>query len=381
MLPGGIVVQVLIVDDSAVSREAFAQIFSSDPSIKVMEKISRGSDATEYLQRRKKLKQSLPDVIIMDIIMPGMDGFETTREIMGTIPVPIIITSSTLDKNTAEKTFLAMNAGAVAVVQKPPSPIHPEYQKKRIELIRLVTTMSSVPVIRRWIRSHSTISTSTTAPSQQPKNIVAENREAMYIEDHRELRIVAIGASTGGPSVIQTILAGLPNPFPVPILIVQHISSGFVSAMAEWMSNITHYPVSVAIDGEHPLSGHAYLAPDDRHLIVSKEGQITLVDEPSINGQKPSVGRLFSSIAQHYGRTAIGILLTGMGQDGSRELKLMRDSGALTIAQDRDSSVVYGMPGMAEKLYAADYFLPPTEIVTLLRSVGMRSDSKKRNEL
>ena len=153
-----------------------------------------------------------------------------------------------LDKNTAEKTFLAMNAGAVAVVQKPPSPIHPEYQKKRIELIRLVTTMSSVPVIRRWIRSYSTISTSTTAPSQQPKNIVAENREAMYIEDHRELRIVAIGASTGGPSVIQTILAGLPNPFPVPIIIVQHISSGFISAMAEWMSNITHYPVSVAID-------------------------------------------------------------------------------------------------------------------------------------
>jgi two-component system chemotaxis response regulator CheB len=368
------VIQVLIVDDSAVSRESFAQILSSDPSIKIMGKFPQGSAAIEFIQQRKKLDQSLPHVIIMDILMPHMDGFETTREIMGTTPIPIIITSSTLDRDTAEKTFLAMSVGAVAVVQKPPSPIHPEYKKKQSELIRLVIAMSSVPVIRRWIRSSSLTAPSTTTPRHSAKNIAADNKDTIYGNSRRDIRIVAIGASTGGPSVIQAILAGLPNPFPVPILIVQHISSGFVTAMAEWMSNITLYPVSVAENGEYPLSGHAYLAPDDRHMVVSQEGQIALVDELSINGQKPSVGKLFSSIAQHYGKTAIGILLTGMGQDGSAELKAMRDSGSLTIAQDKESSVVYGMPGMAEKLDAADYFLPPGEIVRLLRSICIRSD-------
>ncbi len=311
-----------------------------------------GEEALVFLANLKKSGRPLPNVIVMDIVMPGMDGFETTRRVMETTPVPIVIASSGLDVDTAEKTFQALSAGAVAVVQKVLGVMHPEYGKKSAELRQLVESMASIPVIRRWNRTPALVRT---PPTLSPSACVEPTLP-------RNLRLVAIGASTGGPAAIQAILQGLPPDFPLPILIVQHIASGFVQAMSEWMSRATN-------------PGHVYLAPDDFHMVISPDMRIRLVNEPTLNSQKPSVSRLFESVAVNVGCGAIGIILTGMGQDGAAELKMMRNFGALTIAQDRESSVVYGMPGMAEKMDAVDYFMAPADIAILLDDLVKRGES------
>ncbi len=355
-------ITVLIVDDSAVARQSIAHILSHSTRLEIVGTVGSGEEALGFLAGLKKSGKPLPNVIIIDIVMPGMDGFETTRRVMETTPLPIIIASSGLDIDTAEKTFQALNAGAVAVVQKVLGVMHPEYQKKSAELRRLVESMASVPVIRRWNRPPAPIR----KPPVLAPSVCVEPALA------RNLRLVAIGASTGGPAAIQAILEGLTPNFSLPILIVQHISSGFVDAMAEWMSRAANLPVSIPEQGEKPLPGHVYLAPDDFHMVISSDMRIRLINEPTTNSQKPSVSRLFESVAVNVGCGAVGILLTGMGQDGAAELKKMRNSGALTIAQDRESSVVYGMPGTAENMDAADYFMAPADIAILLNNLAKR---------
>jgi two-component system chemotaxis response regulator CheB len=159
------------------------------------------------------------------------------------------------------------------------------------------------------------------------------------------IRVVAIGASTGGPLVLQTILSGLPQDLPIPVLLVQHMAPGFVQGFAEWLAQSSGFPVHIPTDGEYPLPGHAYVAPDGVHMGVGTAGCIILREDEPENGLRPSVSYLFRGVAQVFGRQAVGVLLTGMGKDGAEELKLMKDGGAVTIAQDKKSSVVHGMPG------------------------------------
>jgi two-component system chemotaxis response regulator CheB len=189
--------------------------------------------------------------------------------------------------------------------------------------------------------------------------------------------MVAIGASTGGPPVVSQILSGLSPTFAAPILLVQHIAAGFTVGLVEWLAAASRLPVHVARAGETPLPGHVYVAPDDLHLRVGQRGELqTTRDEPQ-NGLRPSVGVLFRSVAEHFGRRAIGVLLTGMGRDGAEELKLMADQGALTVAQDEESSVVFGMPGEAVRLGAARVVLPPSKIADLLTTAVRRGASKE----
>jgi two-component system, chemotaxis family, protein-glutamate methylesterase/glutaminase len=189
------------------------------------------------------------------------------------------------------------------------------------------------------------------------------------IRKESEIRLVAIGASTGGPPVLQKILSGLPKNFPVPILIVQHISHGFVEGFVEWLQMTTTFPLHIASHGEYPLPGHGYIAPDDFHMGIESGPKIVLSNDGLENGLRPSVAYLFRSVAHVIGSGSVGILLTGMGRDGADELKLMKENGAVTIAQDKESSVVHGMPGEAIKIGGASYIFSPENITTALTSL------------
>jgi two-component system chemotaxis response regulator CheB len=338
-------IRVLIVDDSTVSRDLLTYLLASDPGIEVVAQARSGAEAVAALDANK------PDVVTMDIHMPGMDGFETTRQIMETQPLPIVIVSASFDASDVAKTFRAMEAGAVAAVEKPRGPGDPAHAEMARKLIDTVKAMSEVRVIRRWSRHR--VETSRAEPPAAPRI-------------GGQIRLVAIGASTGGPPVLQTVLSGLPKPCPVPIIIVQHISAGFVQGLADWLTTTTGMTARIAQHSELALPGVAYLAPDGCQMSVTREALMMCGPEPAEHGLRPSASFLFRSVAYHFGASAAGVLLTGMGCDGAEDLKRMRDTGAVTFAQDKESSVVHGMPGEAIRLDAATHVGNPERIAALL---------------
>jgi two-component system chemotaxis response regulator CheB len=341
------VIKVLIVEDSPVAREFLTYVLTSDSAIQVVGTASNGVEALKALEKTR------PDVITMDIHMPMMDGFEATRRIMETVPTPIVIVSGSTGAGEVSGTFSAIEAGALAVVRRPPGIKHEEFETGSRELIQTVKLMSEVKVVKRFSRA-SRVRTAGPLPI------------APQVKANGKIQAVAIGASTGGPPVLKDILSGLPQGFPVPVLIVQHIAKGFAKGFTEWLSSASRFPLSVASHGERAAPGHGYVAPDGLHMGLESGPTIALSDHAPENHLRPSVSYLFRSVAQVLGPAAVGVLLTGMGRDGAEELKAMKDKGAITIAQDEESSVVHGMPGEAIKLGAATYVLPPEEITAML---------------
>jgi two-component system chemotaxis response regulator CheB len=248
---------------------------------------------------------------------------------------------------------------------------HPAHQKTAAELVRTVKLMSEVKVIRRWPRSRPIEIATDTSPSTEFRRQSSQT----------QIRLVAVGASTGGPPVLQAILAALPRDFSVPVLLVQHIASGFTQGFADWLAQSSSLPVHVPVHGQPVLPGHVYVAPDGFHMAVGPQGQVHLnTDEPE-NGLRPSVSHLFRSVARSYGPRAVGVLLTGMGKDGAWELKLMKEQGAVTIAQDRDTSVVHGMPGEAIRIGGATYVLPAEKIRAALTSLVSGNGHGRKPEI
>lgn len=343
-------IKVLVVEDSPVVREFLVHILNSDPKIQVIDTASDGEEALKVVEEKK------PDVITMDINMPRMDGYETTRRIMELHPTPIVIVSGNWDTKEVATAFRAIEAGALTGVQRPTGIGHPEHAATVKELLETVKLMSEVKVVRRWSRLQR----------QRPGPSILPSAEFEFKPMSSEVRLVAMGASTGGPNVLQKILSGLPKNFLSPLLIVQHMATGFVQGFVEWISQTSGFPVRIAIHGELALPGHAYVAPDGLHMGIGPGNRIALSHGEPENGLRPSVSYLFRSVMKTYGKQAIGILLTGMGRDGAEELKLMKDSGALTIAQDKKSSVVHGMPGEAIGLGGATYVLPADRIAAAL---------------
>jgi two-component system chemotaxis response regulator CheB len=341
-------IKVLIVEDSQVVRDLLAFILSSDPAIQVIGTARDGAEAVRAVREKK------PDIVTMDIIMPNMDGFEATRMIMETTPTPIVIVSASRDPREVEKTFLAMEAGALAAIAKPVGVAHPNYKKLRKELIQTVKLMSEVKVIKRLPQG-----------GKRPV-FYGGSAAGMTAPVTPYLKVVAIGASTGGPLAIQAILSRLPKDFPAPLLIVQHIAAGFVLGFADWLGNSSRLQIKIAAHGEYLLPGCVYIAPDDLQMGVDGGGRIILSSGEPENGLRPSVSSLFRSVSEVFGKDAIGVLLTGMGKDGAQELKRMKERGAVTIAQDRESSIVYGMPGEAVAINAAAYVLSPAGIAEFL---------------
>jgi two-component system chemotaxis response regulator CheB len=341
-------IKVLIVDDSAVSRGLLARVLTSDPSIEIIANACDGAEALALLAEKK------PDVVTMDIHMPGMDGFEVTRQIMETQPLPIVIVSASFNPDDVAKTFRAMEAGAVAAVEKPRGPGDPAHAEMARKLIDAVKAMSEVRVVRRWSR----------------KRVEAARAEpAVALRAGGEVRLVAIGASTGGPPVLQTVLTGLPKPCPAPVVIVQHISAGFVQGLADWLTATTGMTVRLARHGDVAQAGFAYLAPDGCQMGITRDFRIMCGQEQAEHGLRPSASFLFRAVARHFGAHAVGVLLTGMGCDGAEDLKGMRDAGAVTLVQDKESSVVHGMPGEAIRLDAATHVGNPERIAAMLHAL------------
>lgn len=340
-------INVLVVEDSPVIRAFLIHLLESDPQIHVIGAVSDGQAAIDFVKGKK------PDVVLMDIHMPGMDGFEATRRIMEAQAVPIVICSATANIKDVVVSFKAMEAGAIACIEKPVG--RNDFETVAAHLLETVKLMSEVKVVRRSARQRPT-----PLPAMPPE----DGRGAST-----EIKLVGIGASTGGPPVLQAILAGLPKNFPVPILIVQHISRGFLTGMAEWLNHTTGLQVHVASYGAYPLAGHVYLAPDDFHMGIGVGGVIILTREEPENHLRPAVSFLFRSLANAYGQHVVGVLLTGMGKDGAEELKAMKDMGAITIVQDRESSVVHGMPGAAIAMGAATHILAADKVAGALISL------------
>jgi len=348
-------IKVLITEDSPVVRKYLEHILNADPDIQVVGTAKDGKEAVDMVSERK------PDVVSMDIHMPGMDGFEATRLIMETYPVPIVICSASWDAAEVDKTFKAMEAGAVGAVTKPLGIGTHASEAHTRDLVNTVKTMSKVKVVRRWTRLRKS-------------QIVLHppvRSECEQADSRSEIKVVGIGASTGGPIVLKTILSALPKPFLCPVVIVQHIAAGFLSGLGEWLTKTTGFPVQVAVHRQRLMPGIGYLAPDSFQMGIDKQLRAVINTRKEENNLCPSVSFLFRSMADVLGTNGIGVLLTGMGKDGAQQLKSWKEKGGITIVQDKESSVVYGMPGEAIKLGAAKYILPPEEIAwKLTRVVG-----------
>lgn len=352
-------INVLVAEDPAVTRMFLVHLLESDPQLRVVGAVSNGQAALDFVHQNK------PDVVLMDIHLPHLDGFETTRRIMETHPVPIVICSATSDIKDILSTFKAMEAGAVACIETPLARANADFEAIAAHLLETIKLMSEVKVVRRAARS-------------RPAPLPAASRRAMP-RPAAEINLIGIGASTGGPQVLQSILAGLPKDFPVPVLVVQHIAQGFLAGMAAWLNQTTSLQIHIASYGTAPLPGHVYLAPDDLHMGIAADGRIVLTKEEPENHLRPAVSFLFRSLASAYGPKALGVLLTGMGNDGAAELKVLKDKGAITIAQDRESSVVHGMPGAAIALGGATHVLPADRIAAALLALLNRENGLSRS--
>ena len=339
-------IKVLIVEDTLVAQKLLKGLVENDNRFELIGIAQDGKQAIEFVAKLK------PDVVSMDILMPIMDGVEATRKIMQDYPVPVVIVSSFYQTSEIDMAMRVLDAGAVTILPRPYGPGHSKYLQTAKKYLNTLKLMSEIRVIRR--KEEKVILTiQAPKPATQP----------LSKKPSAKIQAVAIGASAGGPQGLNTILSGLPKNFPLPVFIVQHIDPHFAEGFALWLNSTSGIPVSIAIEGEKALAGHAYLPPGDHHLTVLKDGVMSLSKDVPIKGLRPSVDVLFKSLAPVYGKNIIAVLLSGMGKDGAMEMKNLHDLGAFTIAQEENSCLVYGMPGEAVKIGAVSKILSPENIV------------------
>ncbi len=344
--PHSAFIRVLLVDDSPVVLKILKDMLSAFPDIHVVGTARDGREALELIPGLD------PTVVCTDLHMPVMDGLELTRAIMARYPRPILVISVSVEKGSVN-VFKLLEAGAIEVVTKPRSDLNSRLQTVTPEIVSKIRILAGVHVIRK-----PCMKTAVAIPS--------EKAHPSATEKQMPVRIVAIGASTGGPQALQTILSQLPSNFPLPVICVQHIGDGFLEGLVDWLASQCKLKVRIAHTGIFPEPGTVYFPQEGTHLKLSKRGNFVSASEPLFDGHRPSVSVTLQSVADYYGNAAIGILLTGMGRDGAEGMQAISAEGGITIAQDEESCVVFGMPKAAIDLGVVKYVLSPHEIVGML---------------
>lgn len=342
-------IKLLIIDDSALIRQMLTQIFSQTDDIEVV------GTASDPLIARDKIKALNPHVLTLDVEMPRMDGLTFLRNLMRLRPMPVVMISS-LTHQGAEVTLQALALGAVDFVAKPKADEPGVLSDYADEIINKVRMAANVKVQALDVGNSM----------QMPAMI---HSQTDFKSDHK---IVAVGSSTGGTEALKQLVKHLPANAPA-ILVAQHLPVTFSASFAKHVDEVGKMRAWVAVDGQEILPGNIYIAPGDRHLRVVREDSLyicRLDDGQLVNRHKPSVEVLFRSVAEHVGKNAIGVMLTGMGTDGAKAMLQMRDAGAVNIVQDEDSSVVWGMPGEAYKLGAAQHILPLQKIAAQILALA-----------
>ncbi len=345
------IIKVLIVDDSALVRVLFKRMLYTAPEIEV---VGAACDGNEALKLIPKLK---PDVICTDLHMPSMDGLELTKIVMVKFPRPILVISvSVKEGDDDHNIFRLLEAGAVDVFPKPDGGSRFDYDQFTADLIRKIKILAGVFVFHK----HSAAS----------PEIYQASKTDYAPQTQRPVRILVIGASTGGPQALHTILSQLSADFPVPIVCVQHISEGFAHGLVDWLNSQCKLNVKFADKGGRPSPGTVYFPPEGIHLEFDVLGHFKLSDNQIVAGHCPSVTVTFNSAAKYYGSSTAAVLLTGMGDDGAEGMRSIAESGGFTIAQNEATSVVFGMPRVAIEIGAAQHILALNEIPRVLNRLG-----------
>jgi two-component system, chemotaxis family, protein-glutamate methylesterase/glutaminase len=352
-------IRVLVVEDSLTVRRRLCDVIATDSALQVVGEARDGKQAIESCHAHR------PDVVTMDMMLPVMSGLSATEYIMAHCPTPILIVSSSTNRGELFKTYEALAAGAVDVLEKPQgTEADGVWERRFIASVKLVSRIRVVTHLRARL-----------GPLGQPR--IESRPMALPVPalPRHNYGIVAIGASTGGPAAILEILRALPPPFPLPVLFVLHINEPFGAAFAEWLDSQTKIPVSYAQDGDlvSVKVGRVTMAPPESHLVV-RNGRLRLTQDPARHSCRPSVDTLFESVAREYGPLAIACLLTGMGRDGAAGLLEVRRAGGLTIAQDEGTSIVYGMPREAVILGGVERELPLDQIGPALSILATQKD-------
>jgi two-component system chemotaxis response regulator CheB len=334
----------LVADDSAAARILIRGILEADPGLEVVGQATDGSEAVALAHRLE------PDVITMDVEMPGVNGLDATRQIMATVPRPIVLVSAVFPPDL-DNSFRALEAGAVTLLEKPSGPGTAIFARDAAELVATVKLMAGVKLVRRNAARSGDVPPAAKVPAGRGAD---------------PLRLVAIAASTGGPPAVAQILRALPADWAIPVLVVQHIGSGFDVGLVRYLDESCPLPVALATSGRELRAGEVWVSPADHHLGVTADHRLTVTRGEAVDGYRPSANHLFRTVAAAFGSRAAGVVLTGMGRDGADGLLALRQAGGFTIAQDQATSTVYGMPRQALLRGAADQVLPIEDIARTL---------------
>jgi two-component system chemotaxis response regulator CheB len=351
------IIKVIIVEDSPVVSLALKKILQTSPELQVLGSAINGKEGFKLVQELN------PDIVLTDLNMPVMDGLELTKLIMSEIPKPILVVSDAVGEGHENNVFHLLQAGALDVYPKPRGGVG-DYATIGAELIKKIKVLSGVVVFRkRNLSSPVGEVTPPPSPVSAPISFSTPAPVSYSGSSNSTIKLIAIGASTGGPPAFQQILPQFPSNFHLPILCIQHISPGFIENMVSWLGSCTNLKVKLMEDYEQAKPGFIYFPKEDSHMIINRDLTLTSSKNPPHKGHRPAVNETFFSIAQNLGDKCVAALLTGMGDDGAEGMKSIKNAGGYTIGQDEATSVVYGMPRVAFELGGCSEVLPLDKIV------------------